>query len=63
VAFTSFVSGGVDKLGGAAGAAGRDHGRAGAEGDLGGRLSIWKAYHDASKERRDAIMSEWERLE
>jgi hypothetical protein len=26
-------------------------------------LSIWKAYHDASKERRDAIMSELERLE
>jgi hypothetical protein len=65
VAFTSFVSGEVDKLGGA---------RPGlpdvitavpelvkAISDAG--LSIWKAYHDASKERRDAIMSELERLE
>jgi hypothetical protein len=65
VAFTSFVSGEVDKLGG---------GRPGlpdvitavpelvkAMSEAG--LSIWKAYHDASKERRDAIMSELERLE
>ena len=65
VAFTSFVSGEVDKLGGA---------RPGlpdvitavpelvkAISEAG--LSIWKAYHDASKERRDAIMSELERLE
>jgi hypothetical protein len=65
VAFTSFVSGEVDKLGGA---------RPGlpnvitvvpelvkAISDAG--LSIWKAYHDASKERRDAIMSELARLE
>jgi hypothetical protein len=65
VAFTSFVSGEVDKLGGA---------RPGlpdvitavpelvkAISDAG--LSIWRAYHDASKERRDAIMSELERLE
>jgi hypothetical protein len=65
VAFTPFVSGEVDKLGGA---------RPGlpdvitavpelvkAISEAG--LSIWKAYHDASKERRDAIMNELERLE
>jgi hypothetical protein len=65
VVFTSFVSGEVDKVNGA---------RPGlpdvitavpelvkAISEAG--LSIWKAYHDASKERRDAIMSELERLE
>jgi hypothetical protein len=65
VAFTSFVSGEVDKLGGA---------RPGlpdvitavpelvkAISEAG--LSIWKAYHDAGKERRDAIMNELERLQ
>lgn len=65
VAFTSFVSGEADKLGGA---------RPGlpdvitdvpdlVKVILEAGLSIWKAYHDASKERRDAIMSELERLE
>jgi hypothetical protein len=65
VAFTSFVSGEIDKLQGA---------RPGLPdvitavpellkviSDAG--LSIWKVYHDAGKERRDAIMNELERLE
>jgi hypothetical protein len=65
VAFTSFVSGEVDKLAGA---------RPGlpdvitavpelvkAISEAG--LSIWRAYHDANKERRDAIMNDLERLE
>jgi hypothetical protein len=65
VAFTSFVSGEIDKLQGA---------RPGlpdvitavpklvtAISEAG--LSIWKAYHDAGKERRDAIMSELDHLE
>ena len=65
VAFTSFVSGEIDKLQGA---------RPGVPdvitavpelvkviSDAG--LSIWKAYHDTGKERRDAIMNELERLE
>jgi hypothetical protein len=65
VAFTSFVSGEVDMLQGA---------RPGlpdvikavpelvkAISDAG--LSIWKVYHDTSKERRDAIMNELEHLE
>jgi hypothetical protein len=65
VAFTSFVSSEIDKLQGA---------RPGlpdvitavpelvkAISDAG--LSIWKVYHDAGKERRDAIMNELERLE
>jgi hypothetical protein len=65
VAFTSFVSGEVDRLGGA---------RPGlpdvitavpelvkAISEAG--LSIWKAYHDAGKERRDAIVNELAHLE
>jgi hypothetical protein len=65
VAFTSFVSGEIDKLQGA---------RPGlpdvikavpelvtAISDAG--LKIWNAYHDANKERRETIMSELQHLE
>ena len=65
VAFTSFVSGEVDKLEGA---------RPGLPDVIkavpelvtaisNAGLSIWRAYHEASKERRDAIMSDLEHLE
>jgi hypothetical protein len=65
VAFTSFVSGEVDKRGGARPwlpdviTVVPELVKAISEAGL----SIWKAYHDASKERRDAIMNELERLE
>ena len=65
MAFTSFVSGEVDKLPGARPGlpdvikAVPDLMKAITEAGL----SIWKAFHEARKEDRDAIMSELEHLE
>lgn len=65
VAFTSFVSGEVDKLGrarpGLPDVITAVPGLVTAISEAG--LSIWRAYHDAGNERRDAIMNELEHLE